>query len=105
MLKRECVTYGKAGVSVAKVTSTVIVHRPDRVLYYLPEITETAAYDNQRYMISVIEALKNKGFCIAMDDFGTGYSSFGLLKEMPLDTLKIDKSFGCILRSGRCRGV
>lgn len=57
------------------------------------ELTETATYDNQRYMISLIEELKSKGFRIAMDDFGTGYSSFGLLKEMPLDTLKIDKSF------------
>lgn len=57
------------------------------------ELTETATYDNQSYMISVIEDLKNKGFRISMDDFGTGYSSFGLLKEMPLDTLKVDKSF------------
>ncbi len=57
------------------------------------ELTETAAYDNQSYMISVIDELKNKGFRISMDDFGTGYSSFGLLKEMTLDTIKIDKSF------------
>lgn len=57
------------------------------------ELTETAAYENQGYMISVIDDLKKKGFRIAMDDFGTGYSSFGLLKEMPLDTIKIDKSF------------
>ncbi len=57
------------------------------------ELTETATYDNQSHMISVIEDLKSKGFRISMDDFGTGYSSFGLLKEMPLDTIKIDKSF------------
>lgn len=57
------------------------------------EITETIAYDNQAYMISILKDLKNKGFRISMDDFGTGYSSFALLKEMPLDTLKIDKSF------------
>ncbi len=57
------------------------------------ELTETAAYENQNYMISVIDELKNKGFRISMDDFGTGYSSFGLLKEMTLDTIKIDKSF------------
>ena len=57
------------------------------------ELTETAAYDNQSHMISVIDELKNKGFRISMDDFGTGYSSFGLLKEMTLDTIKIDKSF------------
>ena len=57
------------------------------------EITETMAYDNQAYMIAILKDLKRKGFRISMDDFGTGYSSFALLKEMPLDTLKIDKSF------------
>lgn len=57
------------------------------------ELTESAAYDNQKYMVSVLQKLKDKGFLISMDDFGTGYSSFGLLKDMPLDTLKIDKSF------------
>ena len=57
------------------------------------EITETMAYENQNYMIFILNDLKRKGFRISMDDFGTGYSSFALLKEMPLDTLKIDKSF------------
>ncbi len=57
------------------------------------ELTESVAYNNQSYMISVLNDLKKHGFQISMDDFGTGYSSFGLLKEMPLDTLKIDKSF------------
>lgn len=57
------------------------------------EITETVTSDNQTYMISVLNDLKRKGFRISMDDFGIGYSSFALLKEMPLDTLKIDKSF------------
>lgn len=57
------------------------------------ELTESVAYDNQKYMVSVMHELKNKGFSISMDDFGTGYSSFSLLKEMHLDTLKIDKSF------------
>ena len=57
------------------------------------EITETIAYENQNYMIFILNDLKRKGFRISMDDFGTGYSSFALLKEMPLDTLKIDKSF------------
>ncbi len=57
------------------------------------ELTETVAYNNQTYLISIMQELKNQGFGISMDDFGTGYSSFSLLKEMPLDTLKIDKSF------------
>lgn len=64
------------------------------------ELTETAAFENQRYMISVIDELKSRGFRIAMDDFGTGYSSFGLLKEMTFDTIKIDKSFVDLLTGG-----
>ncbi|MBR5089388.1 MAG: EAL domain-containing protein [Ruminiclostridium sp.] len=57
------------------------------------ELTESATYDNKAHMISVLNALREKGFRISMDDFGTGYSSLSLLTEMPLDTLKIDKSF------------
>ena len=64
------------------------------------ELTETMAYENQAYMISVLGDLKAKGFQISMDDFGTGYSSFALLKEMPLDTLKIDKSFVDLIVDG-----
>lgn len=63
------------------------------------ELTETAAYDNQTYLISVMNDFKKKGFLISMDDFGTGYSSFALLKRMPLDTLKIDKSFVDLITS------
>ena len=57
------------------------------------ELTESAAYDNQKYLIKVIRDLKDAGFKISMDDFGTGYSSLALLTEMPMDTIKIDKSF------------
>jgi EAL domain-containing protein (putative c-di-GMP-specific phosphodiesterase class I) len=57
------------------------------------ELTESASYDNMEHMISVLEELRNRGFKISMDDFGTGYSSLSLLTKMPIDTLKIDKSF------------
>jgi len=57
------------------------------------ELTESAASDNQSYLIFVMNELRRRGFRISMDDFGTGYSSFALLNEMPLDILKIDKSF------------
>ena len=57
------------------------------------ELTESATYDNMSHMISVLEEIRSKGFKISMDDFGTGYSSLSLLTQMPLDTLKIDKSF------------
>ena len=57
------------------------------------ELTESAYYDNTEHMISVLYELRKRGFKISMDDFGTGYSSLSLLTRMPIDTLKIDKSF------------
>ncbi len=57
------------------------------------ELTESATYDNMEHMLSVLEELRSRGFKISMDDFGTGYSSLSLLTRMPIDTLKIDKSF------------
>ena len=57
------------------------------------ELTESASYDNTEQMIKVLNDLRSRGFRISMDDFGTGYSSFSLLTQMPIDTLKIDKSF------------
>ncbi len=57
------------------------------------ELTESATYDNTEHMLSVLEQLRKRGFKISMDDFGTGYSSLSLLTQMPINTLKIDKSF------------
>ena len=57
------------------------------------ELTESATYDNTEHMLSVLEELRKRGFKISMDDFGTGYSSLSLLTQMPINTLKIDKSF------------
>ena len=47
----------------------------------------------RKFFVSVQRQLRANGFRISMDDFGTGYSSFSLLTEMPLNTLKLDKSF------------
>ncbi|HOE09685.1 MAG TPA: EAL domain-containing protein, partial [Treponemataceae bacterium] len=57
------------------------------------ELTETAVYDNQEFVIDIMNKIKRSGFKLSMDDFGTGYSSLSLLQKMPLDTLKIDKGF------------
>ncbi|MBR4915226.1 MAG: EAL domain-containing protein [Clostridiales bacterium] len=57
------------------------------------ELTESATYEDMDHMMGILEELRERGFQISMDDFGTGYSSLSLLTEMPLDTLKIDKSF------------
>ncbi len=57
------------------------------------ELTESATYDNTDYMFGILRKLREEGFKISMDDFGTGYSSLSLLTCMPIDTLKVDKSF------------
>ena len=57
------------------------------------ELTESATYDDMESMLCVLRELRDRGFKISMDDFGTGYSSLSLLTQMPIDTLKIDKSF------------
>ncbi len=57
------------------------------------EITESMAINNIEHTILVLNELKDIGIKISLDDFGTGYSSLSVLKELPLDELKIDKSF------------
>lgn len=57
------------------------------------EITETALIDNYKDIIGKLALLREYGVKISMDDFGTGYSSLSYLKNLPIDTLKIDKSF------------
>ncbi len=57
------------------------------------EITETAAMENLQHSIETLGKVKNLGVKVALDDFGTGYSSLNYLRVLPLDVLKIDKSF------------
>lgn len=57
------------------------------------ELTESTAMKDHDYAMSVLRELRNLGFRVAIDDFGTGYSSLAYLKDMPADTLKIDRSF------------
>ena len=57
------------------------------------EITETTLIRNPEAAIRVVERLHDLGFRIAIDDFGTGYSSLSYLKRLPVDGVKIDRSF------------
>ncbi len=57
------------------------------------EITETALMTELEGSENVLNELRNIGIDIAIDDFGTGYSSLARIKELPINTLKIDKSF------------
>lgn len=57
------------------------------------EITETVIMTDAEERFKIIEDLRNYGFIVEMDDFGSGYSSLNLLKDMPVDVLKIDMQF------------
>lgn len=57
------------------------------------EITETTSQSNPFLSISIMRKLRERGLRVLMDDFGVGYSNFLNLKKMPIDCLKIDKSF------------
>ena len=57
------------------------------------EITESIAMQNLDYTLVVLKKLIAMGICISLDDFGTGFSSLNYLKILPINILKIDKSF------------
>jgi diguanylate cyclase (GGDEF)-like protein len=57
------------------------------------ELTESMFFDNKEVVVKTMKNMRKLGFVLSMDDFGSGYSSLNLLKEIPIDVLKIDKSF------------
>jgi diguanylate cyclase (GGDEF)-like protein len=57
------------------------------------EITESIIMEDTENTVAVLKDCKANGFTVAIDDFGTGYSSLGYLKKLPVDRLKIDRSF------------
>lgn len=77
---------------------------PDRMEV---EITESAYMENEHLLRELIDQLHHEGFAVEMDDFGSGYSSLNVLKDLPVDVLKLDMQLlsqlegrgGSILRS------
>ncbi len=57
------------------------------------EFTESAAYENYEGLRDTVNALHQNGFKCSIDDFGTGYSSYNILKEIPMDEIKLDRFF------------
>ncbi|HTQ04830.1 MAG TPA: EAL domain-containing protein [Polyangiaceae bacterium] len=71
----------------------VLQHYPDGSAGIDLEITESVFVDDLDGSIAKLEAARRRGLTVAMDDFGTGYSSLSSLGRLPLDSLKVDRSF------------
>ncbi|MBN2796131.1 MAG: bifunctional diguanylate cyclase/phosphodiesterase [Clostridia bacterium] len=77
---------------VDKAIKMTRVHDIDPSMIVL-EMTETVLIQSLEQSKSIIDALRQVGFGLALDDFGTGYSSLNYLKQLPVQVLKIDRSF------------
>ena len=98
---------GAANLSVSVNVSTRQVRRPGLIEdvesalassglgagHLTLELTETVLARRRDELTSILEELTAKGLRVALDDFGTGYSSLSLLQDLPVHTLKIDRSF------------
>lgn len=95
------------------VTQLELDNFPDRIVSILEEvgtnksniileITESSAAENYVYIKDICDKLQQHGVGFALDDFGTGFSSLNLIGEMPLDIIKIDKSFIQCLTHDHC---
>ncbi|HEX5476335.1 MAG TPA: GGDEF domain-containing phosphodiesterase, partial [Burkholderiales bacterium] len=69
------------------------------------ELTESMVMHSAQAAIATLHGLKSLGVALSVDDFGTGYSSLAYLKDLPIDTLKIDRSFVCEIGAGADEGV
>lgn len=61
--------------------------------YIEVEITESVIFDRSEALYSIVKELQENGLHISMDDFGSGYSSLNMLKDIPIDTIKLDQVF------------
>ena len=69
------------------------------------ELTESLIMSDAEENIAKLNELKGHGISLAVDDFGTGYSSLAYLKRLPIDTLKIDRSFVSNIKVGSADGA
>ena len=80
-------------LDVADVVEQIIKETPVSPRSIDVEITETAMMQHTKLAVEVLQRLKGIGVTVSLDDFGTGYSSLSYLKQFPVDTVKIDRSF------------
>lgn len=77
---------------VKRIHSIVLRHDIDPSCIEV-EITENVIYDRSYELMNIIEELHLYGFKVSMDDFGSGYSSLNMLKDIPIDIIKLDQVF------------
>jgi len=82
----------RRGNFVEKIIRAIQLHQIEPGKLEL-EITESILMDEPQIVVDALVKLKEKGVSIALDDFGTGYSSLSYLQKLPLDRLKVDRSF------------
>jgi EAL domain-containing protein (putative c-di-GMP-specific phosphodiesterase class I) len=88
-------------LSMRQLQDPLLVDKVERALRQAPldvnylklEITETAVMEDEQHLIGVLRDLKALGVQLSLGDFGMGYSSLNYVKDLPVDGLKIDKSF------------
>lgn len=80
-------------VDVPNILSTIISKYNINPKKLRIEITETVVMSNLEEILPILNRLKELGFILEIDDFGSGYSSLSVLKNMPIDVLKIDMQF------------
>jgi len=78
---------------LAEVVTRAISHSGIEPTKLNLEVTESLLMSNASQAVKLINELKKTGLQVSIDDFGTGYSSLGQLKLLPIDVLKIDRSF------------
>jgi diguanylate cyclase (GGDEF)-like protein len=66
---------------------------PEQVQKIVFEVTESTLADELDKLVEIMQELRSDGMSFSIDDFGTGYSSLGYLRQVPLDEVKIDRSF------------
>ncbi|MEZ8106910.1 putative bifunctional diguanylate cyclase/phosphodiesterase [Vibrio cortegadensis] len=81
------------GNTITKLLTDLVQRTPTIAQYLVLEITESTAISKMANLELIISQIKELGFSISLDDFGTGYSSLSLLKDLPIDQIKIDRSF------------
>ena len=89
---------------VAYAQATVTKHSVNTSQIWI-EITESAAFDGGAQSLQALNALNEAGFRLALDDFGTGYSSLAHLRDLPISSVKVDRSFVSKLSDGRSERV